>query len=145
MMLENKTQGQQFLEILDLAKESKDKNKMFDLLRSTLEKINPFPTEKVNFKNVMENVTDMDSVAAVKAARAEFNAYHGAYMFADDYIYLTAKAYKDEGLGNIESFKHDFTAFTAPSASALTASKTKDNQQQQNVALYNRRNEPHAV
>ena len=39
MMLQNKTLGQQFLEVLNASKE--DKEKMFTLLRSTLEKVNP--------------------------------------------------------------------------------------------------------
>ena len=47
MSTPNKTLGQQFLEVLNIAKS--DKSKMFMLLRSTLEKINPFPSEKVNF------------------------------------------------------------------------------------------------
>lgn len=104
-----KTFGQQFLEILNVAKE--DKSKMFTLLRSTLEKINPFPSEPVNFSGMLAKVTNMESIAAMKAARAGCNARNGAYMFADDYIYLSAKAYKDQGLGDISDFKRDFDSF----------------------------------
>ena len=104
-----KTFGQQFLEILTIAKA--DKAKMFMLLRSTLEKINPFPSEPVNFSGMLSKVTDMESIAAMKAARAGCNARNGAYMFADDYIYLSAKAYKDQGLGDIADFKRDFGTF----------------------------------
>lgn len=110
MMMQNKTQGQQFLEILGIAKD--DKDKMFMLLRSTLEKVNPFPTEKINFGTVVSQITDLDSVASMKAAKAGFNARHGAYMFAEDYIYLTAKAFKDQGLGDVKKFKYDFNVFT---------------------------------
>lgn len=109
MMAQGKTHGQQFLEILNVAKD--DKSKMFTLLRSTLDKANPFPSEKVDYDNVINQVTDFDSVASMKAARAGFNARHGAFMFAEDYIYLTAKAYKDQGLGDVESFKKDFKNF----------------------------------
>lgn len=109
-MMQNKTQGQQFLEVLSAAQNNKEK--MFTLLRSTLEKVNPFPTEKVNFGAIVSQVTDMESVAAMKAARAGFNARHGAYMFAEDYIYLTAKSFKDQGLGDIKKFKYDFNLFT---------------------------------
>lgn len=109
-MMQNKTQGQQFLEVLSAAQDNKEK--MFTLLRSTLEKVNPFPTEKVNFGAIVSQVTDMESVAAMKAARAGFNARQGAYMFAEDYIYLTAKSFKDQGLGDIKAFKHDFNLFT---------------------------------
>ena len=104
-----KTFGQQFLEILNVAKE--DKSKMFTLLRSTLEKINPFPSDPVNFSGMLAKVTNMESIAAMKAARAGCNARNGAYMFADDYIYLSAKAYKDQGLGDIADFKRDFDLF----------------------------------
>lgn len=110
MTMTNKTMGQQFLEILNVAKD--DKSRMFTLLRSTLEKVNPFPSEKINFPAVIKQVTDLESVAAMKAARAGFNARHGAYMFAEDYIYLTAKAYKDVGHGEITDFKRDFNIFT---------------------------------
>ncbi len=110
MTVQNKTMGQQFLEVLNSAKD--DKEKMFTLLRSTLEKVNPFPTEKINFPQVMKNVTEIDSIASMRAAKAGFNASHGAYMFAEDYIYLTAKAYKERGLGNITDFKRDFRMFT---------------------------------
>ena len=109
MSTQNKTFGQQFLEVLKVAKN--DKSKMFMLLRSTLEKINPFPSEKVNFSAVINQVTSMESIAAMKAAKAGFNARHGAYMFAEDYIYLSAKVYKDLGLGDIKAFKRDFSAF----------------------------------
>ncbi len=107
---QNKTMGQKFIEVLNSAKN--DKEKMFTLLRSTLEMVNPFPTEKVNFPEVMKNVTEIDSIASMRATKASFNASHGAYMFADDYIYLTAKAYKEQGLGNIAEFKRDFRVFT---------------------------------
>ncbi len=110
MTMQNKTLGQQFLEVLNSAKN--DKEKMFTLLRSTLEKVNPFPTEKINFAKVMQQVTEQDSVATMRAAKASFNASHGAYMFADDYIYLTAKAYKEQGMGGITDFKRDFRMFT---------------------------------
>ncbi len=109
MSMQNKTFGQQFLEVLNVAKN--DKSKMFMLLRSTLEKINPFPSEKVNFSAVINQVTSLESIAAMKAAKAGFNARHGAYMFAEDYIYLSAKVYKDLGLGDIKAFKRDFSAF----------------------------------
>ena len=109
MSTTNKTFGQQFLEVLNVAKS--DKSKMFMLLRSTLEKINPFPSEKVNFSAVINQVTNIESIATMKAAKAGFNARHGAYMFAEDYIYLSAKVYKDMGLGDIKAFKRDFSAF----------------------------------
>ncbi len=109
MSMQNKTFGQQFLEVLNVAKS--DKSKMFMLLRSTLEKINPFPSEKVNFSAVINQVTSIESIAAMKAAKAGFNARHGAYMFAEDYIYLSAKVYKDLGMGDIQAFKRDFSAF----------------------------------
>lgn len=109
MTMSNKTMGQQFLEVLNVAKD--DKSKMFTLLCATLEKVNPFPTEKINFHNVINQVTNLESVAAIKAASAGFNARHGAYMFAEDYIYLTAKAYKDCGHGDINDFKRDFHIF----------------------------------
>ena len=32
-------------------------------------------------------------------------------MFGDDYIYLSAKAYKDAGYGDITDFKQDFNKF----------------------------------
>ena len=111
MTTHNKTQGQQFLEVLGAAKDSKEK--MFTLLRSTLEKVNPFPTEKLNFQTTMKQITDIESIATMRAAKANFNASHGAYMFTEDYIYLTAKAYKDQGMGNIADFKKDFNMFTA--------------------------------
>lgn len=110
MTMQNKTLGQQFLEVLNAAKN--DKEKMFSLLRSTLEKVNPFPSENVNFPAAVKQITDLDSIAAMRAAKANFNASHGAYMFAEDYIYLTAKAYKEQGLGNIADFKKDFRMFT---------------------------------
>lgn len=109
-MMQNKTQGQQFLAILGVAKD--DKDKMFTLLRSTLEKVNPFPSEKVNFSNIISQITDMDSIAAMKATQAGYKALVGNGMFAEDYVYLTAKAYKDYGMGNIKDFKHDFKQFT---------------------------------
>ncbi len=109
MNTQNKTFGQQFLEVLNVAKN--DKSKMFMLLRSTLEKINPFPSEKVNFSTVINQVTNLESIATMKAAKAGFNARHGAYMFAEDYIYLSAKVYKDLGMGDIKAFKRDFSAF----------------------------------
>ena len=111
MTMHNKTQGQHFLEVLGAAKDSKEK--MFTLLRSTLEKVNPFPTEKLNFQTTMKQITDIESIATMRAAKANFNASHGAYMFTEDYIYLTAKAYKDQGMGNIADFKKDFNMFTA--------------------------------
>ena len=110
MILQNKTLGQQFLEVLNASKE--DKEKMFTLLRSTLEKVNPFPTEKVDFTKVMQNVTEQDSIATMRAAKASFNAKQGAYMFSEDYIYLTAKAYKEQGMGGITDFKREFRIFT---------------------------------
>lgn len=110
MTMQNKTLGQQFLEVLSSAKN--DKEKMFTLLRSTLEKVNPFPTEKIDFPKVMQQVTEQDSIATMRAAKANFNASHGAYMFAEDYIYLTAKAYKEQGMGSITDFKRDFRMFT---------------------------------
>lgn len=110
MTMQNKTLGQQFLEVLSLAKN--DKEKMFTLLRSTLEKVNPFPAEKIDFPKVMQQVTEQDSIATMRAAKANFNASHGAYMFAEDYIYLTAKAYKEQGMGSIMDFKRDFRMFT---------------------------------
>lgn len=109
MSMQQKTQGQQFLEILSIAKE--DKTKMFKLLHSTLEKVNPFPSEKLNFHNIINQVTDLDSVAVMKAAKAGFNARNGAYMFVEDYIYLTAKSYKDQAMGGIEDFKRDFKKY----------------------------------
>ena len=111
MTTHNKTQGQQFLEVLGAAKDSKEK--MFTLLRSTVEKVNPFPTEKLNFQTTMKQITDIESIATMRAAKANFIASHGAYMFTEDYIYLTAKAYKDQGMGNITDFKKDFNLFTA--------------------------------
>ena len=110
MTTQKKTQGQQFLEVLNSAKN--DKEKMFTLLRSTLEKVNPFPSENINFPATVKQITDIDSIATMRAAKAGFNASHGAYMFAEDYIYLTAKAYKEQGLGNITDFKKDFRMFT---------------------------------
>lgn len=110
MTMQNKTFGQQFLEVLNAAKN--DKEKMFTLLRSTLEKVNPFPSENINFPATVKQITDIDSIATMRAAKAGFNASHGAYMFAEDYIYLTAKAYKEQGLGNITDFKKDFRMFT---------------------------------
>ena len=121
MTTQTKTQGQQFLEVLNAAKN--DKEKMFTLLRSTLEKVNPFPTEKINFSATMKQITDLESIATMRAAKANFNASHGAYMFTEDYIYLTAKAYKEQGLGNIGDFKRDFNIFT--SEKTITASKNR--------------------
>ena len=121
MEMQKKTHGQQFLEVLNAARDNKDK--MFTLLRSTLEKINPFPTEKVNFPTVMKQITEQESIATMRAAKANFNASHGAYMFAEDYIYLTAKAYKDQGLGGINDFKRDFNLFTAENINLMNKSK----------------------
>ena len=118
MTTHNKTQGQQFLEVLGAAKDSKEK--MFTLLRSTLEKVNPFPTEKLNFQTTMKQITDIESIATMRAAKANFNASHGAYMFTEDYIYLTAKAYKDQGMGNITDFKKDFNLFTTEKVNVVT-------------------------
>ena len=113
---QKKTFGQQFLEVLNAAKN--DKEKMFNLLKSTLEKVNPFPTEKVDFSTTLKQITDIDSIATMRAAKANFNASHGAYMFTEDYIYLTAKAYKEQGLGNIADFKHDFKLHTSEKSNA---------------------------
>ena len=109
MNTQNKTLGQQFLDVLHVAKD--DKSKMFTLLCATLEKINPFPSEKVNIPDMLSQITSLESVASMKAAKANFNASHGAYMFSEDYIYLTAKAYKDHDLGNIADFKRDLNVF----------------------------------
>jgi len=117
MTMQSKTHGQQFLEVLNAAKDSKEK--MFTLLRSTLEKVNPFPDEKLNFQDTIKQITDMDSIASMRAAKANFNASHGAYMFTEDYIYLTAKAYKDQGMGNIGDFKRDFNIFTADKVNVI--------------------------
>lgn len=99
----NKTFGQRFLEDLNAAKN--EKANIFKLLNSTLETINLIPADEV------EKATDIESVAALKAAKAGYNAHHGACMFGDDYIYLSAKAYKDAGYGNITDFKQDFNNF----------------------------------
>lgn len=121
LTMQNKTQGQQFLEVLNAAKDSKEK--MFTLLRSTLEKVNPFPTEKINFQTTIKQITDMESIASMRAAKANFNASHGAYMFTEDYIYLTAKAYKDQGMGNITDFKRDFNVFTSEKINIISKDK----------------------
>ena len=118
MTAHNKTHGQQFLEVLGAAKDSKEK--MFTLLRATLEKVNPFPTEKINFQTAMKQITDIESIATMRAAKASFNASNGAYMFTEDYIYLTAKAYKDQGMGNIADFKKDFNMFTAEKVNVIS-------------------------
>lgn len=99
----NKTFGQRFLEDLNAAKN--EKANIFKLLSSTLETINLTPADEV------KKATDIESVAALKAAKAGYNAHHGACMFGDDYIYLSAKAYKDAGYGNITDFKQDFNNF----------------------------------
>ncbi len=99
----NKTFGQRFLEDLNAAKN--EKANIFKLLSSTLETINLIPADEV------KKATDIESVAALKAAKAGYNAHHGACMFGDDYIYLSAKAYKDAGYGNITDFKQDFNNF----------------------------------
>jgi hypothetical protein len=121
MTMQNKTLGQQFLEVLNAAKN--DKEKMFTLLRSTLEKVNPFPSEGINFPATVKQITDIDSIASMRAAKAGFNASHGAYMFAEDYIYLTAKAYKEQGLGNITDFKKDFRMFTDKPVNIISKDK----------------------
>lgn len=99
----NKTFGQRFLEDLNAAKNKKAN--IFKLLSSTLETINLIPADEV------KKATDIESVAALKAAKAGYNAHHGACMFGDDYIYLSAKAYKDAGYGDITDFKQDFNNF----------------------------------
>lgn len=99
----NKTFGQRFLEDLNAAKN--EKANIFKLLSSTLETINLTPADEV------KKATDIESVAALKAAKAGYNAHHGACMFGDDYIYLSAKAYKDAGYGDITDFKQDFDNF----------------------------------
>ena len=137
MTTQKKTQGQQFLDVLSSAKN--DKEKMFTLLRSTLEKVNPFPTEKVDFSKAINQITDMDSIASMKIAKANFNASHGAYMFFDDYIYLTANAYKENNLGSIADFKSDFKDFIDGNNKGKTIEKNKEdkipNQQALKVAM----------
>lgn len=129
MTMQNKTLGQQFLEVLNAAKN--DKEKMFTLLRSTLEKVNPFPSKKVDFSAIMANVSNMESVASIKAVKANFNASHGAYMFAEDYIYLTADVYKKNGLGGIAEFKSEFEKF----AKKTNNTKTEEKNEVLNIAL----------
>ncbi len=99
----NKTFGQRFLETLNAAKN--EKANIFKLLSSTLETINLIPADEV------KKATDIESVAALKAAKAGYNAHHGACMFGDDYVYLSIKAYQDAGYGGIADFKQDFNNF----------------------------------
>ncbi len=116
MTTPQKTVGQQFLEVLNAAKN--DKTNMFALLCATLEKNKPPFLDKVDYPAVIGQITGLESVAAVKAAKAGVNARNGAFMFAEDYIYLTAKAYKDCGYGEIDDFKRDFKKHTAENAVA---------------------------
>jgi len=110
MTMPHKTVGQQFLEVLNAAKN--DKTNMFALLCATLEKNKPPFLEKVDYSAVIGQITGLESVAAVKAAKAGVNARNGAFMFDEDYIYLTAKMYKDCGYGEINDFKRDFKKHT---------------------------------
>ena len=105
-----KSYGHRFLDLLVFVKN--DKEKLFKLLSATIQTLNPLPEIPVDFKNISEQITDLESVAAMKAKKAHVNLMVGKYLFADDYIYLAAKAYQDEGFGNIKSFKQDFERFT---------------------------------
>lgn len=105
-----KPYAHRFLDLLVFVKN--DKEKLFKLLTATIQTLNPLPEIPVDFKNISEQITDLESVAAMKAKKAHVNLMVGKYLFADDYIYLTAKAYHDEGFGNIKSFKQDFERFT---------------------------------
>lgn len=113
----NKTFGQRFVETLNAAKD--EKANIFKLLNSTLETINLSPADEV------KQATDLEGVAALKAAKAGYNALHGACMFGEDYIYLSAKAYKDAGYGNITNFKHDFNKFVQNKEPSKTIVKAK--------------------
>lgn len=106
MAVQNKSKGQQFLLDLDTARD--DMQKMFTLLRSTLEEFKPY----VSLSEKISQVTDLDSVASLNSTKASINVSRGFCVSAEDFIYLTAKAYKDHGYGDIKSFKRDFRIFT---------------------------------
>lgn len=129
----HKTQGQMFLEVLKTA--GNDKNKMFTLLCSTLEKSNPFPSEKIDFSHMISQIKEEESLVALNTTKAGLKAWRGDYMFADDYIYLTAKAYKDQGLGDIKNFKTNFKQFTMKEAAPVMENRPQIGRQAGNSGM----------
>lgn len=96
-----KTVGQLFTETLEATKA--DKDKMFRLLSAALEKTRANPSNKIS---------DNDTLVEFKARLARYNAKMGCELNPEDYVYMTAKKYKDAGYGNIVDFKKDFKTFS---------------------------------
>lgn len=115
-------QGRQFVDLLDMAH---DKDKMFKLLFATLEKFGALENNQNNTPDIINGLTDQDSIAMLKASKANVNACNGAFMFMEDYIYLTEKKYHDHNFGGIKDFKKDFSKF-------VQESKMQNNQSKEN-------------
>lgn len=95
------TPGQLFIQALEATKA--DKNKMFQLLSTALETTRANPNNKIS---------DDETLVEFKARLAQYNAKIGCELNPEDYVYMTAKKYKDAKHGSIAEFKKDFQMFT---------------------------------